>query len=486
MPAYPGRAYRVPARPSPRPYRPETRAGAQSPKPANDNSPPSVPIGRIPAGNVKFDVLGGVGELLRGGVGVLRYVRQEFEYWGGQLGPQPGGFNLTEAGWTKVCSTSVGCPPGPSPTNGQRWVNTRATSCIIVANPCESRATGPLTNSGDQTYGQVLPPQARTLYLFREEYIGFGIWRRSFSEQWVSPNVTTPEIPVYSEPSPGRHVFLEPIIEPWWNPSIGEEPVNWPKPQELPWPSAVPENDPDPEPEGRPSRRVILMPPVVQPGIGTDPWFGPGVTINPPPVGRPNTPPQVEVTPPTRPTQPPKPQPPRRDTKERKTTIRSVAGPLWVVINSTTEAFDFVDAMHKALPRDKRRSCRNAGEPGRLVTIKRKKDGVIKTKKHCEEMRPQDQLVDIYNHFDVLDLEKAFNNYVNMQIGDYVAAIVDGKRLNQLTGAATGGDRALNIGEKYAQELGGGMKPPTVDIDFDTGEVTLTFYDYSTVFRLRR
>lgn len=161
------------------------------------------------------------------------------------------------------------------------------------------------------------------------------------------------------------------------------------------------------------------------------------------------------------PPKPPKPgSKPVKQHKIRNRMVRAAIGIVWGGINTATEAMDFIVAMHKSIK-----------DPKYKLSPKASKAQVI------EYMLTN---FDAWGH---IDPAEALQNYINMQVSDYLAAIGSGgvKNLSQQLGIATGLDRAVNQGRNYEQEFerGGGEVTdwtfvPTLDIDAETGAVTVT------------
>lgn len=85
------------------------------------------------------------------------------------------------------------------------------------------------------------------------------------------------------------------------------------------------------------------------------------------------------------------PSPPGPGVRERKIRVAGSAGILRI-INGVTEALDFVNALHQALPEQYR----------------------------TPNARPQQQLIDLYNNYQHIDPEQAITNLVLEQVEDYL------------------------------------------------------------------
>lgn len=152
----------------------------------------------------------------------------------------------------------------------------------------------------------------------------------------------------------------------------------------------------------------------------------------------------------------------RKPRIQEKFNVAIVGGMVWSGINTVTEVMDFAKAMYDALPRSSQLPWGNKASKSQKVTYMLTNPDV----------------------WDDLDLAEAFENYVNMQFGDFVAAIGSDsiKKLYKDLGSATGLDRAVNAGrnisgdieltEEQQRDL---VNPvPQLDIDGQTGEVTIT------------
>lgn len=112
-------------------------------------------------------------------------------------------------------------------------------------------------------------------------------------------------------------------------------------------------------------------------------------------------------------------RPPKPGMKERKATVRGVGGIL-MAVNALTEGFDFIAALYKALPSHM------------------KKDGPYKGLRR--QLRPHEQLQQIYRHYGDVDLKDAVKNLIENEAEDRVfGGIGQGlKKLNRDMGRPVG------------------------------------------------
>ena len=152
-------------------------------------------------------------------------------------------------------------------------------------------------------------------------------------------------------------------------------------------------------------------------------------------------------------------RPPAKRTKERKYTIRSVAGRALVAINFLTEAEDFIDSVWKALPKE----CKSKG---RRVRFARKRDG-----KKFWGNAPTDPLTklgDLYRCFEHLDADTAIANYFNNQMEDMFYGTLGSAvgRASGVIGVTTGLDHAIREAEKGIAEASQtqGQEAPRIEL----------------------
>lgn len=141
---------------------------------------------------------------------------------------------------------------------------------------------------------------------------------------------------------------------------------------------------------------------------------------------------------------------------QRKNNVAILGGVVWTGINTVTEVYDFIVAMHKSLP-----------EPYQL-SGKASKTQVLQYMVSNPE---------VWTH---IDTAEAIQNYINMQVSDYVAAFGSGaiKRLSQQLGINTGLDHAIReVGDNWDDAGGGNLGDlvPELDIDAVSGTVKLVW-----------
>lgn len=251
------------------------------------------------------------------------------------------------------------------------------------------------------------------------------------------------EIP-FAFPQPGYHPapFTPPAPgdEPSAKPDTAPEPYEAPAPYTLPpfpWPViAIP-----PKVGGRP-----VIPPMTSIDLDPDMPVAPDHGVNPGTDGPPRgAPPSNNGDKSTR--------NPRKPDKEYKNYVKTWHGVVWGGINTATEVFDFVVAMHKAV------------DPAYRLPKKASKAQVLEYM--ATNLEP-------WKH---IDMETALEEYINMQIGDAYAALGSGaiRNVNQHMGHVTGLDRALRGYEDRFAEQGGERPPiPEIDIDLENGSISFS------------
>lgn len=390
---------------------------------------------------------------------------------------RPGANGMNSAYWTQTCSTGA---------RDFRWTGgTLSFGCGLydrnydTLNPAAADLTADMGTSVSTSY----------VYFFRDKGDNPGHpdprYRvAQLSEKW-SRKVGAPIPTPLWQSTPGAVVPV-PLAEPL--------PMAWPLSVPLRNPSAVPAVKPvpyeSPKPGEEPSApRVEVIPsswavsvngafthrwtvprrrahprlrPRVQPPLILPPVPAPLVVVHPQPGQPPVVFPGAALTfdPGTgrtvfeRTTDYGKDRPPPKRVKEHKVEKRSrLAGIAFAGINSATEFIDFVVAMHASI-----------ADPGEKLDKKASKAQVIRFM--LSDIRP-------WGH---IDPAEGLQNYINMQVGDYVAALGSRqvKHLTQELGIETGLDRGINAGRKYDQELGPGYDPiPKLDIDLQNGVIAI-------------
>lgn len=238
-----------------------------------------------------------------------------------------------------------------------------------------------------------------------------------------------------------------------------EFPLEWPYPQSWADAVALPGSQPDgsPDPSEQPSRRdaqqatqrVPVVPGVrvlVLPDVGVVPVTDTQMITVPPgtDITTITYPPPETVSRPASSAWDSLPE----HVKERKVRMYGKIAGTWTALNMATEGVDFLFVLHDALPKEYQA---------------KKKSGWSKPAAH-------DAATAVYMNWHRIDVGKAVENYVNEWMEDmfYAGLGRAGKNLNQLTGAPTGGGRALN---NNASEFGEGnpVKPPEMTLDVETG-----------------
>lgn len=226
----------------------------------------------------------------------------------------------------------------------------------------------------------------------------------------------------------------QPKAKPWAKAKVGTEPALETKPRPDPYPLVplpVPAIQVDNIGQGKGQLDAV---PVTQVWTGTG---NGGVGIRPGPTGA---------------------RAPGPKKKQQKINVVAVGGRVWVLLNMATEAIDFVDAMWKAIPKDDRRKCTT----------------------------PQCKLRDLWDNMGAIDLSDAVENYLNMQLTDYLSALtgIPTKKLSQQLGHITGVDRAVN--QVAGMWMDQGLKDlgiethniselfPKIDWDINSGIVSLS------------
>lgn len=300
-------------------------------------------------------------------------------------------------------------------------------------------------------------PQGQAPY--RETSMASG-YRRASGAPVPTPYTVVPRIIPVTLPAvlpapapqavPLAYPMATPIERPSWEaPKFGDEPAKAP--------------DPSPWPKANPSPKIYILPPMPVPFIRMRP--------QPIPTVQPGT--VVTFDPVTdgvfieRVQQHASPAPirinkiGREKEVEKKTNVAIVGGVLWTGLNTTTEAMDFVVAMYKSVPES---------------YWKNKYGKWFNPVKASKAQKIKYMLTDI-DAWRNIDLAEGLQNYINMQIGDYFAALgsQQTKKLAQELGVLTGVDKAFadmqeGLGtQEVLKEL-----TPELDIDYQSGEVSVT------------
>lgn len=289
----------------------------------------------------------------------------------------------------------------------------------------------------------------------------YHAWFRA--ERWQrktgAPSPTPVVVPATWVPLPSGRSIANPLA---W-------PVASPAPRLLPYakptPAEQPSKSPEPKPNRRPRRdpRPRRLPPVrglplVTVGPMSVPIAPPSIVVRP---GQNPTSPTVTEVPPPNTNAPPRSikvpgagRPRQRPKVEKKAKMSALGHAIWAGVNTTTEVLDFVNAMAKSIP----------ASSGHALSPKASK---------------MQRLRYMFTHPEAwleIDLGMAIENYVNMQVGDYVAAFGSGaiKNLTQQLGIATGLDGAIRrAGDTHDEARPEGVEAfnpvPQLDYDEETG-----------------
>jgi hypothetical protein len=152
---------------------------------------------------------------------------------------------------------------------------------------------------------------------------------------------------------------------------------------------------------------------------------------------------------------------PRR-VKERKIRMRGAALGVWHVINVVSEGLEFIDAMHKTLPRAMQAK---PSKPGWPPTPYAKAEAVW----HAFES-------------DRFDLAKAVEAYVNEQMEDFIYGVTSvDAHANQLLNKPTGGGKFATQQQELLYEASGEspIPIPKLSFDVDSGDWSLDVGGYS-------
>ena len=396
-----------------------------------------------------------------------------------------------------LCSNQPKAAPVMPNYCGERWQN--ATGCVPsnpgwtsqVAGDCSTFASGWFV-TGAPPY--ILRGQREWTTLSNGSHLKHDQWFQGWRKVATLTNAGL--VPGYYAP-PAEWEFPEelPIMQPAVQPTK-PPPARSPDPWEEP---SDPEKEPDaPSPSPSPLPRVfplplfpfpvvtypgwiypppgvghpiVVVPPdvIVEPGPGPGP--GPGDTPTPSkdpkpgpyprPMPRPGPGPSPEPEPGpgpggggviiTRPGNPTARQP-RKNTKERKVTVRTVSGRLWAALNLFTEGLDFVDVLWESIPKEDRTQPRRNPRTGEVYPV-----GV------------DDRLWDIYDHWDEIDIAVALENFINNQVEDFVygqAGMATGRATGGL-GITTGLNRALRDQQGNISDLQEETESPTPQLNYD-------------------
>lgn len=461
---------------------PRPKPGPRAPSPSRPDSPGrgtpagpgrgySQPLPSLPKGQMaKLGAMGALRLIAPRLVPYVGWAWTAYDLW--QMFNQPAYVNTS--GWTLTHECGTQAPYTIYPAGWRPNVAWPGTACWSFASPYTinpqpkavhntavilAKNPGGLMQSVTQTYYAKTVPNTVVPLIFPKTTVPIV---DPFAPPAWPPNM--PQVTPIGRPDPGARP--NPARNPW------EEPTN---PVRKPVPRVRPRRRPDSRPR-RDSRPVYDLPPVE----------GPLIRVNAPPTlsvlphttvirtvgGRP----QVS----TKPSRAQDRRPPRR-VKQKKVNIAITAGLLWVGINTVTEALDFIKAAEEALPKKLRLS-----------------DKASKAQK-IEYMMSNPEL------WDSIDTAEFIQNYINMQVGDFVAALGSDsiKKVYKQSGMVTGLDRALrqvqdgwnDAAKEELTKQGGDPEEiknvrwdryvPQLDIDEASGSVTLTSPHRAVSFNYR-
>lgn len=339
----------------------------------------------------------------------------------------------------------------------------------ILANDTCCAAVG--SNSPFVGQTSITSTSARGIFRLYQRPSGPPFGKQKVAGISVKSGVPLPQpvFPPFPQPVPGAPAspFFFPMEMPVASPWAQPKPTVFEAPKPGDEPSKQPEAKPQPEKNPKPNSwvktsfgSVFVLPPLL-PGV-------PIIRVNVPPGLPPVVPPGVVVEPSPTPGRPPiaaytgqfgRSEPPsNKRTVEKKAKLRGMGAAIWAGVNTTTEVFDFIVAMHDSIPKGKH-----------------KLSGKASKRQVLEYMMTN---IEPWKH---IEFGSAVANYVNMQIGDFAAALGGKqiKRVSQELGIITGLDRALR---QHGDAIGD-IDPesndnwtdiiPTLDIDPETGLISI-------------
>ena len=353
------------------------------------------------------------------------------------------------------------------PGNGKLFVKEQAGySCDALYRPGEThfaflndpafnmKYNPPALWVGEWDY--VYPSVPYGAYGFADHYYK-AIWRLRAGAAYGSAFNVSAFVPV-ADPLPVEVPFEWPIAQPQLMP----KPARYTAP--LPW--AEPANEPNPAENPRPNARPpvprpYVIPPVfpffVVPNVPREGLTFPGAVVtpnpnpaNPEPVAGPLRPPRNPDRGPGSSTSSNKPK------LQKKAHATMAMGIVWAGTNTVTEVMDFVIAMYKSLP--KSRQLPHGARASKAQKIR--------------------YMLSDWRIWKDINLAEGIENYINMQVGDFVAALGSNqvrdltRSMNTITGVDTSTRHAGNL----AGEAGIDTAPPVpqLDINSETGEITIT------------
>lgn len=320
-------------------------------------------------------------------------------FWPRQPGQLGTGYDLAGAGWTQICST--GHDPLYEETLSYNWGSESdpSSNCGLGGQACS------VCDPNNSNYPETPEPFHISVRVFEGPRIGSAVVRFRVREVWKRDGAALPL------PNIGRAHRYAPLPIPAW-------PVDAP----LPEPFRVPNGIPAPTPSPTPWRRVPRLPLfVAEPG---GQWLqrGSGLKFRTPEIVKeffsnaPRSRPRARPRPVAR----GEPRPRPVEEREHKTKFGSRAAiPILRAIGLSTEAFDMVGAIYRALPAAKRRQWR----------------------RELGFIGPAEKAYLIWTHYEEIDMDLAIKYLVREMMTDSIYARVSrrvGRHYGQTAQTPTG------------------------------------------------
>lgn len=366
---------------------------------------------------------------------------------------RPGEIVINEVDWQMTCSTG----------SGGIYSKLDMTACKPLSDPVPHRSSPPglpIAPGEATTEGQIGVWAPHPTVAFPNGHSMVQEWAKIGVGAKVLLVETLPVTIPVGQPAPASSPIAQPFAfaQPEWGPQYYTRPNPGEEPSK--------ESEPQPEPETKPKRKGPRppRPSRTRPVPYTLPTFWPFIKVPVSPV--PIVPPSVVVTPQPDGTVDIAPAPPGRDAGpasnasgpryevQKKTDVRQVGaaiGLTWAGVNTVTEVFDFVGAMHDSIASPKHRLSDKASK--------------------AQVLEYMFSNVEPWRH---IDLAEGLQNFINLQVGDAIAAFGSNqiRDVTQQLGTVTGLDRLLR---QHQDMLGfGGLPAPELDINQETGAVTVT------------
>lgn len=450
--------------------------GPKKMKPLNSQSGKVPPISKKTIGKMPKSVR--LPPRVGGSVGVV--VQEQLEYYRRAIVEITSpttvlGKTLNTDDWTlSICG---GCP---EPWNA--WRSGSILSCCGTQTQIAPLAFNTSPWAGTRTTKELdLYTQPVISGIVRNRLKRVGTLSFASPGPWAEPRAFFKPMPLpVGDPAPLVEVPVWPIAQPIYR---RPAPTIWEAPGRLDEPSAEPEPKPKPKEWAKPFPKTIEVwtlpalpspfyrtrptrpgePVPVPPGSVLEPSPGSGVDD---PVTGPSPGPRAPETATggmgalrfSRNKDYGRKNPPPPATTEHKVHANMAAGVIWAGINSLTEFFDFLVAMHDAV------------DPLHRLSKKASKRQIILYM--TSSMKPWNNI----------DIAEGLENYINMEFSDYVAALGSrsSKKVARQNHIVTGLDRALNQhqGRLYdaafdeGNNLGDDI--PELDIDLENGVISIS------------